>query len=143
MGWSGSKGPALEALRSPLGGSSWTGAKSVLRPHAPGAAGAAPPQAMLRASLLTSTYLQAMEIKQNKISYQVGEAGPPARTPAGAGGGRLAGRGPLGVWPRGCPPHYSPATEGHHSCGLAAAASFLWPATQCSCGGSPTAEQTS
>lgn len=31
----------------------------------------APPQALLRASLLTSTYLQAMEITQNKISYQV------------------------------------------------------------------------
>ena len=27
-------------------------------------------QAILRASLLTSTYLQAMHIKQNKISYQ-------------------------------------------------------------------------
>lgn len=29
------------------------------------------PHAALRASLLTSTYLQAMQVKQNKISYQV------------------------------------------------------------------------
>lgn len=52
------------------------------------------PQAMLRASLLTSTHLQAMHIQQNKISYQVCVEGGGARLGGEGGGppGREGGR---------------------------------------------------